>query len=149
MGTVVTQQELSDDELKQLLVENGPLVVGIYANINFLKYAGGLFTDCPSNASAMLNLVVVLFGYYGEDYWLIRGSFGNEWGYLGSMKVAMNNSCGLTSRIGFIRFQSPNKKVEVSFDPTRFYSAAPGPTTNGDLYMDCFWWILLVLFCIQ
>jgi hypothetical protein len=59
----------------------------------------------------MLNLVVVLYGYYKDEYWLIRGPFGDGWGYMGAMKVAMGSNCGLNERVGFITFNAVEKQI--------------------------------------
>jgi len=90
-------------------------------NSDFLRYSDGLFSGCdPSQGTS--NLVVVLFGFKEEEYWLIRAPFGWTWGYKGSMKLAMN-SCGLGSKISLLTYQGVNENVVANMDPTLYFTS--------------------------
>src|SRR2546422_1077946 len=81
---------------KYALATYGPLVVPIDASLpTFQFYKSGVFKNplCGSRP----NHAVLLVGYgtqNGQDYWLIKNSWGISWGYEGYMKLARGkNSC--------------------------------------------------------
>ena len=65
--------------------------------------------ECGSGESE--KLVVLLYGYKGDEYWLIRVPLGSEWGYMGGMRVAMEGNCGIEHKIGFILFDQVERPV--------------------------------------
>lgn len=66
------------------LAKMGPLVVAV-ACANWHLYRGGVFTDTDKSPRAYdINHAVVLTGYgtdeeTGEDYWIVRNSWGPRW----------------------------------------------------------------------
>lgn len=69
-------------EIKAALYTYGPLSITMNGSIN---YTSGVFTDCGLSSQ---NHAVVLVGYvddpeyedYGGGYWIVRNSWGNDWG---------------------------------------------------------------------
>ena len=64
------------------LANVGPLAVAVYVTSAFQHYTSGVFTDtsCPSGK---LNHAVNLVGYGtqgGQDYYIMRNSWGSSWG---------------------------------------------------------------------
>ena len=57
--------------------------MGVYANTAFDWYSSGVFTGCPSYSSSFINHAVQLIGYTDEGDWIIKNSWGTEWGYRG------------------------------------------------------------------
>ena len=130
-GKPVIISNLSDNSIKILLVENGPLLVNLYADINFIQYKSGTFDSCPLNADSQTNLTAVLFGYSGNEYWLIKGPFGKNWGSNGIMRLSMSNNCGLNSSIGYINYDvnNTNPNPYRVFDPTvKYYVKSVSPS---------------------
>lgn len=72
----------------------------IYASSDFLRYVDGSFTQCEQTVNKISNLVVMLFGYKADEYWLIKVPFGSQWGYMGSMRMSMG--CQFGSKMGLI-----------------------------------------------
>ena len=67
-------------------LQNGPLAIMIAANA-LQNYGGGILTKCDCD----VNHAVQLTGYgsqNGKDYWLIRNSWGPDWGESGYLRVA-------------------------------------------------------------
>ncbi|CAL4122625.1 unnamed protein product, partial [Meganyctiphanes norvegica] len=99
----------SDTELLNALLHLGPVAVSIFTSENFGNYTGGIFEDELCHDANETNLAVVLVGYGKEDgesgkkYWIIRNSYGDNWGEKGYMKLSrdINNHC-LISSIAFI-----------------------------------------------
>jgi len=79
----------NEPALQAALAEVGPISVAINADpIQF--YSSGVLTRC---ASGQMNHAVLLVGYGtegGEDYWLIKNSWGKSWGEDGYFKLGRN-----------------------------------------------------------
>lgn len=69
----------STAELKQAIVDHGPVVVALYATWRFQAYAGGVFYE--SIGGGALNHAVVLVGWDdSKGAWIMRNSWGTGWG---------------------------------------------------------------------
>jgi len=85
------------------LLQSGPVLVGIDGeNKYFRNYKSGIYT-LPCN---VMNHAVVLVGYGVDDankksYWIIRNSWGPDWGEKGYARIERNeknnHSCFITS----------------------------------------------------
>ncbi len=84
----------SVEQLKAALIEHGPLVVMIWADYCFNVYKSGVFNG-RNNRS--VNHMVVLIGWDDErKAWLIKNSWGKEWGESGFAWVEYgSNNIGL------------------------------------------------------
>ncbi|XP_044262271.1 procathepsin L-like [Tribolium madens] len=106
-GSVPSTVEISDyvfisgdeEALKEAVATIGPISVEVDAT-SWAFYTGGILKsqDCTS----VPNHVVLVVGYGtldGADYWLIKNSWGVNWGEEGYIKLARNtdNNCGITS----------------------------------------------------
>lgn len=69
-----------------------PLVVGLDAN-SWDDYKEGIFDDCV-NDKDVFNHGVLLIGMTSE-YWLIKNSFGTQWGENGFMRLKMGDTCNI------------------------------------------------------
>lgn len=89
--------------LKQL--EKGPISVSVDATL-WKNYINGTLTDCTQNT----NHAVVLSGYNNGEkgakpYWIIRNSWGPNWGEKGSINLLYgNNTCNITRRPSYPTF---------------------------------------------
>lgn len=79
----------------------GPITTSInndYAPIN--NYTGGIFDDVK--CVEFMGAAVTIVGYgteNGKDFWIVKTSFGDDWGEKGYIRVARNknNMCGLAT----------------------------------------------------
>ena len=79
------------EQLKTALVKHGPIVAGIYYDRCLANYRGGVFNEQNNNS---INHVVVLIGWDDDKMaWLIKNSWGTEWGEngFGWIKYGSNN----------------------------------------------------------
>lgn len=87
--------------LTETLYSKGPLAIGMYASLaSFQMYKAGTIYAPTNCRPKMMNHCVTLVGYGaqdGQDYWLIRNSWGTQWGDQGYFMMARNsnNMCGV------------------------------------------------------
>jgi len=95
----ISSGDLTVDQLKLALIRSGPLSIAVNAK-GMEYYKSGI--DDPSTCSAdKLDHAVLLVGFGeedGEDYWLIKNSWGTTWGEDGYYRITTSdNKCGVSS----------------------------------------------------
>lgn len=96
--------------LMQALVEDGPVVVSVYAH-DWYSYQSGIFDDCPKDAIPSHSVLATGYGVLDKSsgmqtsitmYWLLQNSWGTEWGEQGSIRVIRHEDedswCGTDSQ---------------------------------------------------
>jgi len=88
-------ENVDDDTLKQHLNDVGPLAIAVAAN-DFQTYDSGIL-ECQYS---QLNHGVLLVGYgteSGQDYWIVKNSWGENWGEAGFVRVVntAGSNCGI------------------------------------------------------
>lgn len=94
---------IKDDELYlQSLVAQGVCVIGIDGGwLSFHEYSSGIY-DNPLCTGDSLSHSVGLVGYgveNGIEYWIVRNSWGKQWGEDGYVRMSRNknNQCGVAT----------------------------------------------------
>ncbi|CBZ24131.1 putative cathepsin L-like protease [Leishmania mexicana MHOM/GT/2001/U1103] len=107
----------SEKAMAAWLAKNGPIAIALDAS-SFMSYKSGVLTACIGK---QLNHGVLLVGYdmTGEvPYWVIKNSWGGDWGEQGYVRVVMGvNACLLS-------------EYPVSAHVRE--SAAPGTSTSSE-----------------
>ena len=93
----------SESALLEAVTTIGPISVAIDAShSSYQLYHSGVYYE-PLCSSSNLDHAVLVVGYGtqdGQDYWLVKNSWGSEdWGMDGYMMMArnMNNNCGIAT----------------------------------------------------
>ena len=98
----------TEDDLKEAVYVNGPISVHVVVSQDlFNAYKGGVYTDDDCGHGEMTpNHAMLVVGYGtegGQDYWLVKNSWGTGFGEKGYIKMARNrnNMCGIASEAYF------------------------------------------------
>jgi len=76
--------KVTEDEIKKALLNYGAVTTGVYVGSSFVNYTGGVFSENSQNN--MPNHAVVIIGWDdSRQAWLIRNSWGEDWGDNGHM----------------------------------------------------------------
>ena len=91
ISSVFRTPNSNEDLMKKVVYENSAVVAAINAN-TIGKYKGGIFAGCDQEVR--VNHIILVVGYgteNGIDYWLIKNSWGTDFGEEGFMKL---QGCG-------------------------------------------------------
>ncbi|XP_047319018.1 ervatamin-B-like [Impatiens glandulifera] len=126
-------QPNNENDLKRA-VAHQPISVGIEAyGWEFKHYVSGIFTG---NCGTSLDHAVVVVGYGSEngvDYWIVRNSWGSNWGENGYLRIKRNNvidgmgrgKCGIAMMPSYpIKIENANRKNENANDIAGVVSSA-------------------------
>lgn len=87
----------SVEELKEAVMIHGPVGVAVFVSNAWYGYDGGIYNYCPDDQT---NHTVLLVGwdddYEGQGVWIIKNSWGTDWGEDGYMYITYG-----CSRIGY------------------------------------------------
>ncbi|EDL93851.1 rCG24202 [Rattus norvegicus] len=94
-----------EDVLMDALATKGPVAAGIHVVYSSLRfYKKGIYHEPKCNNRVNHAVLVVGYGFEGNEtdgnnYWLIKNSWGKQWGLKGYMKIAKdrNNHCGIAT----------------------------------------------------
>lgn len=98
---------------------SGPVSTLIDAS-NLQKYSSGIVNgEHCGNTQENLNQAVLVVGYgsdNGTDYWIVKNSWGREWGEKGYLRIARNsnNTCGIALQAIYVGiFNKTSSPIDI------------------------------------
>jgi len=79
--------------IKEAVVNYGPVEVGFYVYADFPDYSGGIYQHTTENFLGGHAVSIVGFGKYdGRDYYIVKNSWGLNWGENGYFRIFADDS---------------------------------------------------------
>jgi C1A family cysteine protease len=104
----------AEADIAAWLGAHGPVATAVDAS-SWQTYIGGILTDCVSD---FVNHGVLLVGYdslHSPPYWIIKNSWGIQWGEAGYIRVAMgSNQCLLANMVTSAAVSDPSSSPSPS-----------------------------------
>jgi|GEM_PF-2787512 C1A family cysteine protease len=105
--------EMTIDDIKTALIENGPLEVGMEVYADFPAYDNGIYHHVTGDLLGYHAVLIVGYGVYdGMDYWIVKNSWGEDWGDNGYFKILAGDS--LIDSLFAYGIEQPEKLIEDS-----------------------------------
>lgn len=107
-------KEGDEEILKKAVAFRGPVVIAVSVTHNFRFYEEGVFDGDDCRIEKEPNHAALAVGYgsdEGRDYWIVKYSWGEDWGEKGYMKMARNknNTCFVASFATLPSFMDKSK----------------------------------------
>jgi len=89
------------NNIKQAIINHGPVEVGMMVYDDLRSYDGGIYSRVSSQFIFYHAVTIVGWGNYdGLDYWIVKNSWGNDWGEEGYFRIAVG-MCWIDSWFAF------------------------------------------------
>jgi hypothetical protein len=89
---------LNPDQLKGAVSQVGPISIGVGAgNDAWFHYTSGII-DSIDICKPNLDHAVLLVGYgseNGRDYWIVKNTWGSDWGENGYVRILISSGYGV------------------------------------------------------
>uniref|UniRef100_A0A668VTH9 Cathepsin L.1 n=1 Tax=Oreochromis aureus TaxID=47969 RepID=A0A668VTH9_OREAU len=104
--SAVSVYNLDEEALKQAVAAIGPISIAVDASHeSFQLYQSGVYVEerCSNNHFSHAMLIVGYGAENGHDYWLVKNSWGLDWGEEGYIKMVRNKSinCGIANKASY------------------------------------------------
>jgi C1A family cysteine protease len=90
--------------IKEALVTKGPVIAGMLVYYDFFNYSSGVYqADISTGVAGGHAILIVGYGNYdGIDYWIVKNSWGTEWGEEGYFKIKIGDASGLENNFLYV-----------------------------------------------
>ena len=125
-----------ENSIKNAIYSYGPVTVAVCAGWAMMTYPGGIFSTDDDCGAEVVNHGVVLVGWNDADNtWIMRNSWGKDWGESGYMRITRGIS-NIGYAANFVIYAAPFLATHWTYFPLVFSNRAePLPSSvlrNGD-----------------
>ena len=124
----------NEKQLKELVVSHGAIISTVAAHDEFKAYNGGIFEGCKPDAKDNHAVLVVGYGTTdeGEDYWLVKNSWGVGWGEDGFMRMKRGvKMCGIGRWLAGVECALMDEDVGEDTDDSGYDDSDEGDYENN------------------
>ena len=127
----------NEDILKAAVFKHGAVISSITWTHELEDYTEGIFTGCEPGQETDHSVTVVGYGSEnGTDYWLVKNSWGTEWGLEGYMKLQRGvHMCGVGKELAFVECEAVDPEYyndNIDKDYNKYDSNADEGFTHND-----------------
>jgi len=91
VSSIIAVGNTEIDSIRAL--SNGPLATSVHSTNNFFYYKSGVLRDTSCSPIALNHAIAAVA--YSDDYFLVKNSWGDDWGLEGFIKLARgHHNCG-------------------------------------------------------
>merc|ERR1712038_1406533 len=85
----------NENKMKTMVAANGAVMIGLHVSNSrgFNNYKAGVMDQCVNQRGDHAVLVVGYGRENGQDYWLVKNSWGANWGENGYIKIVRGRNC--------------------------------------------------------
>lgn len=133
-GQVYPDRFPTVDEVKKYLYTYGAVVTYMRAGVeSFYAYQSGVYNDSPSDDPYDVDHAVVLVGWDDlQKAWIVRNSWGKEWGYSGYAYVSYT-SCNIGNWVYWIYPKYTKQGVSAAAPGSQVQVEATGPIESSPI----------------
>lgn len=107
--------KVTDIEIKNAVFTYGAVTTGVYAGMAFVNYKGGIFND-NSQANRPNHAVNIVGWDDAKQAWLIRNSWGEEWGEAGYMWLKYGTN-GIGTGASWVEAKKIAGQPDIDIEP--------------------------------
>ena len=127
------------ENVKEALT-HGPLMTTLAVHTDFLTYSSGIYKTVVNKVEG--GHAVSIVGYNSQErYWIIRNSWGNNWGEQGFARVSWDDPSGVGADTWQLKVPNKNEYILVKSPVENQYmsgdsSISVGNTSNGNINVE-------------
>ena len=96
--------------MRRILIRNGPFTASLNSDYMF-NYDSGVFEGCKDK-SVSANHAITIVGFDADGNWIMKNSWGEDWGTNGYMILSKDYNCGLT-RVLELEFEEEEEIINT------------------------------------
>jgi subtilisin-like proprotein convertase family protein/putative hemolysin len=124
----------SPTQIKQAVVDNGPLSVGMGIGSSYGGYFDGDIYRCTNPNGPGVNHGVIIAGYSDAgSYWIVKNSWGTSWGVGGYFKVGYGE-CSIENYVSYAVAGAPPGQYELTMQASPPGSGTTVPSVGDHWY---------------
>ena len=139
---LISSGGLTVDQIKTILVNDGPQMIGMYADSGFMSYSSGTYSGCPADSYNYINHAILLIGWTGTG-WIAKNQWSTSWGNAGYVELDFTLDCGMKYLMGGGTVAAKNTVVQVTMDTGYVYESREPFLAQACLLLLCL--LLLIL----